>query len=341
MPAVMRPVPGSTRRLVFAVLLATLALAVAASPAGAAGHATHTFSTTTGKNVGIVDIYTKLGYEDGAAAGTGMLISRSGEVLTNNHVIRGATKFKVVDVTTHRSYDATVVGYSVSRDIAVLQLANASNLRTVKLGGYLPLHVGQQVVARGNAQGLGGAPKEARGQVIALHRKIVARDISGESETLHNVIATNTRVQPGDSGGPLQNANNRVIGMVTAGSTVGAPRGFAIPIRQALRDASAIKNGKASAAIHVGPTAFIGVVLKNVSGGTQIQQVLPNLPAETAGLVAGDVITSLNGITIATMDDMRKALLSLPVGTAVPIGYTDTSGVAQTGSITPASGPPQ
>lgn len=340
MLAVIPFVPGSTRRPLLAVLLATLALAVAASPAGAAGHSTR--ATRTATNVGIVDIYTTLGYENGAAAaGTGMLISRTGEVLTNNHVIRGATRFKVVDVTTHRRFNATVVGYSVSHDVAVLQLANASKLRTVKLGGYLRLHVGQQVVARGNAQGLGGTPKEARGRVIALHRKIVARDISGESETLHNVIATNTRVQPGDSGGPLENAHNRVIGMVTAGSTVGAPRGFAIPIRQALRDASAITRGKASAAIHVGPTAFLGVVLKNVSGGTQIQQVLPNLPADAAGLVAGDVITSLNGVTIVTMDDMRQALLALAVGNAVPIGYTDTSGVAQTGSITPASGPPQ
>ena len=337
MPDLMPYVPGSTRRLLLAVLLATLAPAVAASPADAAGHA---FSTTH-PNAGIVDIYTKLGYENGAAAGTGMIISRTGEVLTNNHVIRGATNFKVVDVRTHRRYDATVVGYSVSHDVAVLQLAKASGLQTVKLGGYLRLHVGQQVVARGNAQGLGGAPKSALGRVVALHRKIVARDISGESETLRDVIATNTRVVPGDSGGPLFNAHNRVVGMVTAGSTVGAPRGFAIPIRRALRDASAIKNGKASATIHVGPTAFLGVVLKNVSGGTQIQQVLPKLPADAAGLVAGDVITSLNGITIATLDDMRQTLLSLPVGAAVPIGYTDTSGVAQTGSITPASGPPQ
>jgi S1-C subfamily serine protease len=326
---------------VFAVLLATLALAVAASPAGAAGHATHAAATTS-PNAGIVDIYTTLGYEDGAAAaGTGMLISRTGEVLTNNHVIRGATKFKVVDVTTHRSYNATVVGYSVSHDIAVLQLANASQLQTIKLGGYLRLHVGQQVIARGNAQGRGGTPKAARGKVIALHRKIVARDITGESETLRNVIATNTPVEPGDSGGPLENAYSRVIGMVTAGSTVGAPRGFAIPIRQALLYARAIKNGNSSAAIHVGPTAFLGVVLKDVSGGTRIQQILPNLPADVAGLVTGDVITSLNGETISSMSDMRDALLSLVVGTAVSIGWTDANGVAQTGTITPASGPPQ
>jgi S1-C subfamily serine protease len=333
-------VPGLTRRLLLAVL-ATLVLAVAASPAGAAGHITRT-TRTTSPNVGIVDIYTTLGYEDGAAAaGTGMLISRAGEVLTNNHVIRGATKFKVVDVTTHRSYNATVVGYSVSHDIAVLQLAKASRLQTIKLGGYLRLHVGQAVVARGNAQGRGGTPKAAVGQVLALHRKIVARDLSGESETLHDVIATNTAVEPGDSGGPLEDAHNRAIGMVTAGTTVGAARGFAIPIRQALLYARSIMKGKASAAIHVGPTAFLGVVLKDVTGGTRIQQVVPSLAADVAGLVAGDVITSLDNATISSMVDMRKALLAIAPGTAVTIGWTDTNGVARTGTITPTSGPPQ
>jgi S1-C subfamily serine protease len=340
MLALMSSVPGMTRRLVFAVLLATLALAVAASPAGAAGHANRAAAKTS-PTAGIVDIYTTLGYENGAAAGTGMLISRDGVVLTNNHVIRGATKFKVVDVTTHRAYPATVLGYSVSNDVAVLQLANATHLQTIKLGGYLRLHVGQQVIARGNAQGRGGAPKSAPGKVIALHRKIVARDITGESETLHNVIATNTAVEPGDSGGPLEAGDNRVIGMVTAGSTVGAPRGFAIPIKQALLYARAMMNGHASATVHVGPTAFLGVVVKDVAGGTKITQILPNLPAETAGLVTGDVITSLNGGTISSMSDMRKALLTLTVGTAVSIGWTDASGVAQTGTITPASGPPQ
>src|SRR4029077_9130714 len=119
-------VPGLTRRLLLAVL-ATLAPAVAASPAGAAGHLAH-FTPKAGPNVGIVDIYTTLGFENGLAAGTGMIITHSGQVLTNNHVISGATKFKVVDVTTHRKYTATVVGYSVSRDIAVLQLAHASGL---------------------------------------------------------------------------------------------------------------------------------------------------------------------------------------------------------------------
>jgi S1-C subfamily serine protease len=256
-------------------------------------------------------------------------------------VIRGATNFKVRDVTTNRTYPATVVGYSVSHDIAVLQLAHAFRLQTIKLGGKVPLRVGQPVVARGNAQGLGGAPRAARGRVTALHRQIVAKDETGDSETLVNVIATNAAVVPGDSGGPLEDARNRAIGMVTAGSTSGAHQGFAIPIRHALLYAAAIEKGKSSATIHVGPTAFLGVVLKDVTGGARIEEVLPNQAADAAGLAAGDVITSLDGTTISSSADIRKTVLSLVPGEAVPIEWTDATGTAQTGSITPASGPPQ
>ena len=331
--------PGLTRRLLLAVL-ATLAPAVAASPAGAAGHSTHA-RVKAGPNVGIVDIYTTLGYESGVAAGTGMILTRSGEVLTNNHVIAGATKFKVVDVTSHRKYSATVVGYSVSRDIAVLQLANASGLRTVKRGGAIPLHVGMRVVARGNAQGRGGKPKVARGQIIALHQQIVAKDEGGDPETLNNIIATNAPVVPGYSGGPLENSQNRVVGIVTAGSTSGFRRGFAIPLPQALQIARRIESGKSNATVHVGPTAFLGVGLENAPGGARVQSILPGKPADLAGLVKGDVITSLNGTPVSSRPDVRQTVLTLVPGKAVPIAWTDTNGVAQTGTITPISGPPQ
>ena len=331
--------PGVTRRLLLAVL-ATLAPAVAASPAGAAGHHSRPAQSTS-RNVGIVDIYTTLGYENGVAAGTGMILSRSGEVLTNNHVIAGATRFKLVDVTTRRSYSATVVGYSVSRDVAVLQLAHASRLRTVRLGTSAHPRVGQRVVARGNAQGRGGTPKAARGRIIALHQQIVARDESDQTETLNDTIATNAPVVPGYSGGPLEDARDRVLGMVTAGSITRVHRGFAIPIRQTLQLAHRIESGRSNAIVHVGPTAFLGVVLRGVAGGAEVTQVVAGKPADAAGLVAGDVITSLDGATISSRADVRRAVLSLVPGKAVPIGWTDTTGAARTGTITPASGPPQ
>jgi S1-C subfamily serine protease len=330
-------VPGVTRRLLLAVL-ATLAPVVAASPAGAAGHSSHS-APRAGANVGIVDIYTTLGYTKGVAAGTGMILSRSGEVLTNNHVISGATRFEVVDVTTHRRYSATVVGYSVSRDVAVLQLAHASGLRTVRLGGSVPVHVGQRVVARGNAQGRGGPPKVARGRIIALHQQIVARDETGDTETLNDVIATNAPVVPGYSGGPLENSQNRVLGVVTAGSTSGVHRGFAIPLKQALQIARRIVSGKGNAIVHVGPTAFLGVGFGDSSA--KISQIVTGKPADVAGLAVGDVITSLNGTKISSASDVRQAVLSLTPGKAVPIGWTDTNGVVQSGTITPISGPPQ
>jgi S1-C subfamily serine protease len=334
-------VPGLTRRLLFAVL-ATLAPAVAASPAGAAGHSARPVKAAP--NVGIVDIYTTLGYVHGLAAGTGMILTRSGEVLTNNHVIAGATKFKVVDVTTHRKYTATVVGYSVSRDIALLQLAHASGLRTVKRGGAIPLHTGMRVVARGNAQGRGGQPKTARGRIIALHQQIVAKDESGDSETLNNLIATDAPVVPGYSGGPLENSQNRVLGMVTAGSTnSNFHRGFAIPLPQALQIVRRIESGRPNANVHVGPTAFLGVQLTNVAngGGAKIFTLVAGKPADVAGLVPGDIITSLNGTKISSTNDVRQTVLMLVPGKAVPIGWTDTNGIAQTGTITPIAGPPQ
>jgi S1-C subfamily serine protease len=322
-------------------VLATLAPAVAASPAGASGHTSQP-TVKAAPNVGIVDIYTTLGYEQGLAAGTGMILTRSGEVLTNNHVIAGATKFKVVDVRTHRRYSATVVGYSVSRDIAVLRLAHASGLRTIKRGGAVPLHVGMRIVARGNAQGRGGSPKTARGQIIALHQQIIARDEVGDSETLSNVIATNAAVVPGYSGGPLENFQNRVLGIVTAGGTTsGAHRGFAIPLGQALQIVRRIESGKPNAIVHVGPTAFLGVILENGSGGAKISSVLAGKPADLAGLAKGDVITSLNGAAISSRSDVRQTVLTLAPGEAVAIGWTDTNGIAQTGTITPISGPPQ
>jgi S1-C subfamily serine protease len=270
-----------------------------------------------------------------------MIISRSGEVLTNNHVIAGATKFKVVDVTTHRRYTAAVVGYSVSRDVAVLQLANATGLRTVKRGGAIPLHVNMRVVARGNAQGRGGLPKTARGRIIALHQQITASGDGLDPETLNNLIATDAPVVPGYSGGPLENSQNRVIGIVTAGSTSGLNRGFAIPLTQALRLARQIERGKSNAVVHVGPTAFLGVLLDNVPNEAKIVSVVSGKPADLAGLAKGDVITSLNGAKISSRTDVRDTVLTLAPGKAVPIGWTDTNGVAQTGTITPIAGPPQ
>ena len=163
----------------------------------------------------IVDVNTTLA--QGAAAGTGMVISSSGEVLTNNHVIDGATSVTVT-AANGKTYDAKVVGYDATDDVAVLQLQGAPKLPTITASSAKP-SVGDPVVALGNALGRGGTPATAPGSVTAVNQTITATDDNGANpETLSNLIQTDAPIQPGDSGGPLVNANGQVVGMDSAGS---------------------------------------------------------------------------------------------------------------------------
>jgi S1-C subfamily serine protease len=168
---------------------------------------------------GLVDINVTLGYQQANAAGTGMVLTSSGEVLTNNHVVEGATSIQVTDIGNGKTYDANVVGYDRSVDVAVLQLVGASGLSTVTLGNSSAVQTGDSVVAVGNAGGTGGTPSYAAGSVTAVNQSIVASDQSGgPSQQLTGLIATDANVVAGDSGGPLVDSAGQVIGMDTAGS---------------------------------------------------------------------------------------------------------------------------
>ncbi|MHB1928229.1 MAG: S1C family serine protease [Acidimicrobiales bacterium] len=219
---------------------------------------------------GLVDINTQLAYQNQEAAGTGMVISSSGEVLTNNHVIEGATAISVTDLGNGRTYRASVVGYDRSDDIAVLQLKNASGLTTVKLGNSSTVRTGQGIVGIGNAGGVGGTPSVAGGSVTSVGQSITASDQgNGTTETLHGLIQTNADIQPGDSGGPLVNTRGQVIGMDTAASSNGTftfqtpstsgTEGFAIPVNRAITLAKQIEGGRSSSTVHIGATPFLGV----------------------------------------------------------------------------------
>ena len=176
--------------------VATAAAVVALALPGAGSAATTTIP-------GIVDIYTNLGYQQAAAAGTGIVLTSSGEILTNNHVIRGATSIKVIVLDTGKSYKATVVGYTVDHDIAVLQVTNAPALTPAPLGNSSTVKAGDTVTTLGNAGGAGGAPSSSTGKIVGVGRSITARDDSGGSETLKGLFETNAALQPGDSGGPM------------------------------------------------------------------------------------------------------------------------------------------
>ena len=169
---------------------------------------------------GLVDVNTTLGYENAAAAGTGIVLTSNGEVLTNNHVIEGATSISVTDIGNGKTYKATVVGYDATKDVAVLQLSGASGLKTASIGNSSTVAVGDQVVALGNAGGKGGAPSVAPGEVTALNQSITASDDSSDTtENLTGMIETNADIQPGDSGGSLVNQYGQVVGVDTAASS--------------------------------------------------------------------------------------------------------------------------
>ena len=237
---------------------------------GAAFAATGTGAPPIGTGVVVID--TNLAYQGAAAAGTGMVLTSSGEILTNNHVIRGATTIKVVVPGTKHTYTARVLGYDATRDVAVLQLQNASSLQDRRHRQLVRLAVGAKVTAVGNANGT-GTLTSAKGTVTGLGKSISVQNDSGGTEQLSSLIETNAALQPGDSGGPLLNGSGKVVGMDTAAST-GSGFGFAaynrstdayaIPINTAMTIAKQIVAGTGSATVHIGGTAFLGIDVASV-----------------------------------------------------------------------------
>ncbi len=365
----------SRRRLVLAVLLACI-VGVAAgvglavivsttSPSGRVPSSTPTSSATGAPAAGapadaaalaketegaLVDIDVVDSYQAVEGAGTGMVLTSSGVVLTNNHVIEGETSVSVRDVGNGRTYQADVLGYDRSQDVAVLQLVGAAGLATVELGDSSKAAVGDGVVAVGNAEGAGGTPSHVGGAITAIDQSITAQDeIGGSSEQLTGLFETNADIVPGDSGGSLVDEAGKVIGMVTAASegfefgAVQKPEGYAVPIATARSVAAQIVQGTASSTIHVGATAFLGVDVEGLSGtsGAVIADVLTGGPADRAGLAPGDTITAVDGTPIGSPEVLTDVLLGMKPGAKVTIDYLDLSGQQLAASATLVSGPPQ
>jgi S1-C subfamily serine protease len=325
---------------------------------------------------GLVDVTSTLGYEDATAKGTGIVLTSNGEILTNNHVINGATSVSVTDIGNGKTYKATVVGYDETQDVAVLQLTGASGLTVANIGNSSTVSVGNSVVALGNAEGLGGTPSVAAGTVVALDQSITASDESSStSEQLSGLIESNADIEPGDSGGPLVNAYGQIIAMDTAassgyefsgggnggfggggygdgGSTGGSTgssgdesttQGYSIPINTAVAIAKEIEAGQGSSIIHIGATAFMGVEIASTndetSSGVELAGAQAGTAAATAGLAEGDVITALNGATVTTGTQISEALIKEHPGDKVTITYTNTDDQSQTVTLTLGTGP--
>ena len=335
--------PEPPRRHHGRTLLGLTATAIVAAGAGAGvalglshGSPAGSSATSTSKNEltsaqiasrvdpAIVDVTSTLGYQQATAKGTGIVLTSNGEILTNNHVINGATSISVTDIGNGKTYKASVVGYDASQDIAVLQLSGASGLTTASTGNSSTVSVGDSVVALGNAGGVGGTPAVAPGSVTALDQSITATDEgSGSSEQLTGLIETNAGIQAGDSGGPLVNSHGQIIGIDTAASTNyqfggsgnggfggqggfggsgssgsgssgssnsaggSTTQGFAIPINTALSIARQIEAGQASSTVHIGATAFIGLQIASQQSSYYQGVVLAGAQAGTPAASAG------------------------------------------------------
>ena len=264
-----------------------------------------------------------------SGAGTGMILTPDGDVLTNAHVVAGANRIEV-KLSSGATMAATLVGSDATADVALLRLQGASGLPTVKLGRSADLQVGDAVVAIGNALGLPGGPTVTAGIVSALDRAI-----SDRSQRLEHLIQTDAAINPGNSGGPLVNAAAEVVGMNTAviqsAGGVGEAQniGFAIssdtfgPIVEELR-----RGGQ-----QIERRAFLGVVTQTVTddiqarlglptgSGALVVDVEPGSPADEAGIRLGDVITAIGGERVTSSDGLGTAVRRHQPGDRIEVTF--------------------
>jgi len=320
-----------------------LAIAVLALLAGSFhGHTASGAAPSPTK--GVVLVNTNLALQGSNAAGTGIVLTKNGQVLTNNHVIAGATTIKVTVPATKRTYVADVVGYDIVDDVALLKLEGASNLATATMGNSEKLKIGQATRTVGNANGAGKLVVSS-GKILALHQTISVQQDDGGVSQLRNLVKTSARLIPGDSGGPLLDSSGHVIGVDAAGSSNstfgGSAPGYAIAINRVLTVVKQITAERSSPLVHIGPTAFIGLLLQDSPDGVEIQSVVPGSPADDAGLSAGDVITSIDDTSLTSYKDVRTILFAHHPGDGVTIAYADPFGNSSTVTVSLASGPPQ
>ena len=315
---------------------------------GSTGSSTESAATpaTAAQKKGVVTINTVLNYDESSqAAGTGMIINSNGTILTNNHVIQGATSITVTDETTGKEYKADVVGTDATNDVAVLKLEGASGLSTVTLDDDGEPSTGDTVTDVGNAEGTGNLVAAA-GTVTALDQDIQVQSESGTgTESLQGLIEVAAQIVPGDSGGPVLDSEGEVVGMATAASSGSAEvTGYAIPITTAKAIADKILAGESSDTVTIGLPAFLGVEVGSTAttqttAGVPVAGTVDGSGAAAAGLVAGDTITSLDGTAVTSNDALTSAIRSHAVGDRVQVGYTDASGTAHTVTVTLTAGP--
>jgi serine protease Do len=294
----------------------------------------------------VVSVKTQ-GFEPGvfypvSGAGTGMILTADGQVLTNAHVVSGATSINVTLFHETQARVADVVSADTTADVALLKIRGAKGLPTAKLGNSDSLRVGDDVIAIGNALALPGGATVTEGIVSAL-----GRSISDSTEQLSDLIQTDAAINPGNSGGPLVNAAGEVVGMNTAviqatpnGDALAQNIGFAIAVNTIKQVMAELRRGGPASA-----SAFLGVSTVTLTAdikqrfgltvdkGAVVTEVVTGSPAAQAGLQPGDVITRIGTRSIATADDIVAAVTGHKPGDRVDLVW-QRGDKQQSGTVT-------
>ncbi len=312
-------------------------------------------------------------------AGTGVIITRSGEVVTNNHVIAGDDQLQAT-LADNNTYPIKVLGEDPTDDVALVQIQGASNLHAIPLRSGASATIDEAVAAFGNALGRGGPPSATQGQVTHLDQTITATLDNGSerSETLNGLIEMSAQICPGDSGGILTNAQGDYLGILTAASTPNngggyggggnggggnggsaqgecSNDGFVIPTAQAIPIVQQIRSGHRTSKVIIGLPGFLGVEVQECTqasteegscqppavNGAQITQLVQGGAAEQAGFPPSFVITAIGPTQVTSPNDLTTILEQTSPGQAVEVTWNDgLGGPSQTTTVTLGAGPP-
>jgi S1-C subfamily serine protease len=335
----------------------TVAQIQTVSPATPGNGSTSPSSAAAKVSPAVVDINTTIQTASSTeqAAGTGLILDSTGDVLTNNHVVDGSISIKVTVQGRSGTYAATVLGVDPSDDLAVIHIDNVSGLPTVKLANSSSLKVGDSVLAIGNALGLGGTPRVTEGFITALDQTITASENGNNSETLNGMIQSDAEISPGDSGGALVNTAGQVVGIITAGQatsfrTTTSTVAYAIPSNTAVRIANQILAGQAGGGVLIGPVGHLGVGVEtldsqtaaqlglSVTSGALVRTVQTGSPAASAGITPNSAITAINSTAIDSASALGKALQAFKPGDRVTVTWV-TQSTTRTATVTLISGP--
>jgi S1-C subfamily serine protease len=303
------------------------------------GSTTTSNGVTAAQSAGIVLIEAQT--SSGVAAGTGMILSADGKVLTNYHVVAGSEKLSVTVADSGDTYSATVLGFDQTRDVALIQLKDASGLTTVKTDTSTP-SVGTAVDAVGNAEG-GGELVKASGKVTGTNQSLTVSSDSpwGNTEDLSGLIETNARAVPGDSGGPMYDSDSEVVGMTTAGSTK-EHTSYAVPIATALAVVQQVETGQDAGTVRVGPAGYLGIKVADsdqTGNGKTITAVVEGSPAASAGVVAGSHLTKVGSTSITANTNLATVIRAMEPGQKVTIEWTTPGGAHKSATVTLGSSP--